>query len=784
MTGSSLAPDARLVGTSVARKEDERLLTGHGRYVDDVVVPGMLHVAFARSDVARGRIARLDVAAARRAPGVVAILTGAELNPRQAGPMTATPILEQLEPGPECVLAADELRFAGDPYALVVATSRALAEDAIERIDLDVEPLPPVVDYTTALASAERVHAGVCESNLAREFALPADEALGEILSGAPHVVTESFVQNRYLAVPMEARGVLAWWDPVADAFQIWASTQSPHDVRTVASRITGVSEARIRVRMGDVGGGFGQKAYLARDEQVVILASYHLGLPLKWIEDRRENLVAATSSRNERCTVTLAADAEGQLLGARVDHLDDVGAYPLSPSAGAMGAIIFTGPYRMNRLAFESRSAYTNTCPRAPYRGPWQFETYAREQAVDALARSMGIDPLDLRRRNVLHRSELPHTLPVGIPLDHVSPEETLEQAADLIDYQAFRARQRDELAAGRLLGIGLGLYIEPQSLMGVYGAEPAQLRVGPSGAVDVYLGSGSHGQGIETTTAQLVSDHLGVAYDEVSVHQGDTQETPYAFGTGGSRSGPILGAAIRQAALDLRARLRAIAAHRLEAAPEDVEILDGWASVRGAPDRRLSVADLARAAYHDPGSLPPELETHLEVSGRYRSKLPFVFSNACHACTVAIDPDTGLVRVLRYVVSEDCGVMIHPAIVEGQIAGGVAQGVGGVLLEDFVYDELGNPQTTTFLDYLLPTALDLPEIEFGHIETPAATPGHYKGVGEGGAIGSPAAVANAVNDALALVGAHLGEAPFTPERVVAALGEAGRVGIRRVGQ
>jgi carbon-monoxide dehydrogenase large subunit len=387
-----------------------------------------------------------------------------------------------------------------------------------------------------------------------------------------------------------------------------------------------------------------------------------------------------------------------------------------------------------------------------------------------------MGIDPLELRRRNVIRRDRLPYTMPMGVPLFDVSPAETLEQAAEMIGYDAFRQQQRAELGRGRLLGIGLGLYIEPQSTMGPYGAEPAHIRVQPDGSVDVYLGSGSHGQGLETTTAQLVSTHLGVDFDNITVHQGDTSETPYAFGTGGSRSGPILGAAIQLAAQDLRAKVALIAAHLLEAAPEDIEVVDGVARVVGTPVRAKTLAEIARCAYHELAALPPGTEPGLEVIKRYRADLPFAYSNACHVCTVEVDPTTGSVQLLRYVVSEDCGVMINPSVVEGQIAGGAVQGIGGALLEDFVYDEQGNPLTTTFLDYLLPTADDVPTIEYGHVETPAPTPGSYKGVGEGGAIGAPAAVANAVNDALALVGAHVAVAPFSPVRIVEALERVGR--------
>jgi carbon-monoxide dehydrogenase large subunit len=770
-----LVPSARLVGSRIARKEDPRLITGRGCYVDDVVVPGGLHLAFARSDVARGRIAGIDRTGASRANGVVAVLTSADLNHLLAGPMGPTPMVDLGATSPNKVLADDEVRYVGDPYAVVVATSRAAAEDAVELIDIDLEPLPPVVDYTTALDSEHRVHPDL-PGNVAGQVAMPVDEGLQATIDAAPHVVTSTFVQNRYLAVPMEPRGIVASWDRVAGSFDVWVSTQSPHDVRTVTARITGVPEGRIRVRMGDVGGGFGQKAYLTRDEQIVLLAAFHLGRPLKWIEDRWENLVAATSARAERCTVTIAADDEGRILAIAAEHLDDVGAYPQAGSAAGMGSIIFTGPYRIPRLAFASRSAFTNTCSRAPYRGPWQFETYFREQAVDVLAREMGMDPLELRRRNVLQRDQLPYTLPAGVPLFDVSPAETLEQAAEMAGYEPFRAWQKRERAAGRLVGIGIGLYIEPQAMMGVYGSEPAQIRIRPDGGVDVYLGSGSHGQGLETTTAQIVSEHLGAAFEDITVHQGDTGETPYAFGTGGSRSGPVLGAAIQGAAQQLAAKVASIAAHLMEAAPEDLEMVDSAVRVRGTPARSIPFREVARAAYHRPGTLPPGVEPGLEVIHRFKVDAPFLFSNACHLCTVGIDPYTGVVRILRYIVSEDCGVMINPGIVEGQIAGGAVQGIGGALLEDFVYDPEGNPLTTTFLDYLLPTAADVPVIEYGHVETAAPTPGGFKGVGEGGAIGAPAAVANAVNDALAQVGAAVAEAPFTPARILAALEAVGR--------
>jgi carbon-monoxide dehydrogenase large subunit len=771
----ALAPSARLVGTVVRRKEDPRLLTGRGRYIDDVRVPGTLSAHFVRSDVARGRILGIDTTAAKAAPGVVAVLTAADLNGRLRGRMGGTPTLE-MATAPERPLAEGDVRFVGDPIVVVVAESRKLAEDAADLVEIDIDPLPAVIDYEHAAATADvLVHEGERDTNVFSSLEVPADDELTSILASSPHVLVETYRQQRYHAVPMEPRGVLAWFDQQLGEFRVWISTQSPHDVRSVTSRITGVPETQVRVTMGDVGGGFGQKAYLLRDEQVVILVAHLLGRPVKWIEDRRENLHAASSARTERCTVTLAADDDGRLLGASIDHLDDAGAYPLSPSPGTMAAMYFTGPYRIPKYAFSTASVWTNTVPRAPYRGPWQIETFAREQAMDALARRIGIDPLDLRRRNVIDRGELPYVMATGLPLVHISPSETLEQAAELIGYDAFRAEQAAALVDGRLLGLGISLYVEPQANFGVYSNEPAHIRVQTNGCVDVYLGSGSHGQGLETTTAQLVADHLGVAIDDVAVHQGDTAQTPYAFGTGGSRSGPILGAAIRHAALELHDKAAVIAAAMLEAASEDIEIVDGSASVRGTPARSVTVAQIAHTAYFAPELLPPGVEPGLDVISRVRVTDP-LYSNACHICTVEIDPDTGEVRILRYVVSEDCGVMINPAIVEGQIDGGVVQGIGGALLEEFVYDDAGNPLTTTFLDYLLPTASDVPMIEHGHIETPASSPGHYKGVGEGGAIGAPPAVANAVNDALAQIGARVETFPMSPPRVLEAIDGARR--------
>jgi len=764
----------RFVGQSVTRKEDPRLVTGHGRYVDDVTVPGMLHAAFVRSDVARGRITRLDVDAARALDGVHAVLTARELNGRPAGPMVPSMFADGTN-GPSAPvrpLAADDVRFVGDPIVLVVAESRYVAEDACALVEVDYEPLTPVVDFERAAADTENLVHPELGSNVATTMATPPDAALDDALANAAHVVTQTFVQHRQTPTPMETRGVVADWNAHAGELRVWMSSQNPHEVRRTCARILGITENRVRVMQQDVGGGFGQKYFMPRDEMTVVLTSHLLGRPVKWIEDRRENLLASNHARTDRVTATIGVDGDGRIVGARVDHLEDAGAYANGGTGGTgiFVAMMFPGPYRIPRIGWSTTAVWTNTCGRGAYRGPWMMETVAREQMMDAVARTIGMDPLELRRRNVIGRDELPYATATGMVYDNVSPAETLEQAVALAGYDDFRAEQARARGEGRNLGIGIGLYIEPQTGMGALGVEAANVRVEPDGTVNVFVGSGSHGQSLETTVAQVVAEHLGVHVDDVVVHQGDTEVAPFGGGTGGSRSAPILSSAARQAALDVREKVVAIAAHMMEAAPDDLDVEDGRISVRGTPSRAITLADVARVAYATSDALPPGTQPGLEVVARFKAP-PVMYSNACHVCTCNLDVDTGHVTLTRYVVSEDCGVMINPMVVEGQIAGGVVQGIGGTLYEHVVYDDEGNPLTTTFLDYLLPTAVEVPTIEYGHVETPAATPGGHKGMGEGGAIGSVPAVFNAVADALAPFGVQPTRQPLGPSEIVALL-------------
>ena len=765
----------RFVGQKVLRKEDARLVTGHGTYVDDVVLPGMLHAHFVRSDYPRARILSIDTSAALALDGVTAVFVGDDFAV-PAGAMVPS-VMQVIAAGaptpPDLPIARGDVRYVGDPVAVIVARSRYIAEDAAELIVIDYEPLTPIVDYLTAAADGERgefVHHEL-GTNIGATITIPVDDHLQGVIDGAAHRITATFEQHRHTNVPMETRGVVASWDRYAQQLTVHMSSQNPHEVRRRCAQILGLDETQVRAVQQDVGGGFGQKMFMMREEVAIVIVAHLLGRPVKWIEDRRENLVAANIARLERGTVTFALDADAHLLAAQMDHIEDYGAFGVG-AAGAMACLLLTGPYKAQRSSWSTAALHTNTVGRAAYRGPWNFESVAREQMVDHVSRMIGIDPLEWRRRNVIKWPDLPYTNPMGMTYDIVTPSECLEQAAAMIDYDAFRVeQQRAHADQGRLLGIGIGLYVEPSATnMATFHTEGATVRVSTGGSVDVYLGTGSHGQSIETTMAQLVADELGVDIDIVTVHQGDTAQTPFGAGTGGSRTANIVGGAAVAAAQAVRAKICQIAAHLLEANAADLDIDEGRIGVRGTPSRTISLADVARAAYDGPQALPVELDVALESTIRYRHP-ETTWSNACHICTVEIDKGTGAVKIVRYVVSEDCGKMINPNVVNGQVAGGVVQGIGAVLYEHLQYSPEGVPLTTTFMDYLLPTAAEVPDLEIGHIETPSNTAGGFKGMGEGGAIGAPPCVFNAVADALALVGATVFDQPLGPRQVLDAL-------------
>jgi carbon-monoxide dehydrogenase large subunit len=778
MTGPASAA-ARYAGSRVHRVEDARLLTGAGTFVDDIVRPGMLHACFVRSPHARARIAAINATAALALPGVHAVFTAADLN----GDVRAawyTGQGQHVPDTPRPPLADGEARFAGDPVALVVADSRYLAEDATELVEVDYDPLPAVADYARAAATEALVHPAY-QGNVAGQMGGAPPETLAEVFAGAAHVVTETVWQQAYAAVPMETRGIVAEWS--AGELTVWSATQAPHEMRMFGARLLGLPEHRVRVIAKDVGGGFGQKVVPLREDMCVLLAVRALaarGLPgaLKWVEDRRENLLAAGQARHEHGIAKLAFSAKGDLVAVSLDHVQDVGAYPTPwpVGTGMATGLLFPGPYKVPRATFSHTSVFSNTAGRTAYRGPWSFETLAREVVLDIAARRIGIDPAELRRRNLLGVSAMPFANPNGMPYDHMASLETFEQALSLLDYPAFRAEQAAARAAGRYLGVGISCYAEPTAAaFGYYASEGATIRIEPTGKVNVYVAGGSTGNSLETTVVQLTADALGADIADVATIQGDTAVTPFGAGTGGSRSGSMTAGAVAETAGLLRVKLTALAAHKLEASPDDISLGGSKAQVRGDPDSGVTFAELADIAYFQPFLLPPGMPAGLEASARYApTTVPMLWATATHVCTCAVDVTTGAVRLLRYIVSEDCGNLINPSVVEGQIAGGVVQGIGGALLEELVYDADGNPLATTFMDYLLPTAADVPVIEYVHVlDAPGPGPGGYKGVGEGGAIGAPPAVVNAVADALSPFGATITRVPLTPAAIIALLDE-----------
>jgi carbon-monoxide dehydrogenase large subunit len=757
---------ARYTGQRVLRKEDPRLLTGRGQFVDDVELPGMLHVAFARSSIARGSIVSINTETARDVPSVHAIYTMDDLatRPVQMLSFFFTPPEVEITP-----LASGRVCYLGEPLALVIADSRAVAEDAAALIEVVYEEETPVVTIADARCGPP-VHPGT-ESNIAAEMGdEEIDEELEAVLSSAAYRVSQKVIHQRISQSPMETRGVVVTRDG-PEELTLYITCQSPHMIARWVSQALGYPQTAIRVIAKDVGGSFGLKNHPWKEEVSVIIAGLLFGRPLKWIEDRYEALTASNQAREAEMVLQVAFDAEGRMLASHGDYSCNNGANPQGPDNNMAVHMFLWSAYKMPAYGFLTRGWYTNTLGLAAYRGPWAMESLIRETLLDKAARKIGISPVEIRRRNLIALKDQPTATSLGIPLDDITPAECLEKLLEEFDVAAFREEQAEARKHGRHLGLGLAAYIEPTGSAGSMApmtGELAQIRIEPSGKVTATMSTHSQGHGTATTMAQLIADRLGVAYEDVTVFEGDNSRGGFSPGAAGSRQGVIAGGAAISASDLLANKVKGFAAHLLNASPDAIRLDSGMIHVEGAPEMSRSLREIAEIAYGEPARLPPGAEPGLEAQFRYQPP-PMTFTSAAHACVVEVDTDTGFVKILRWISSEDCGTVINPAVVEGQITGGLAQAIGMVLLEEMPIDANGSPSAATFKDYLLPAISDVPVFEFVHANTPSKAVGGMRGVGEGGAIIGPPTLVNAIADALAPFGEIDTLAlPLTPTKIL----------------
>jgi carbon-monoxide dehydrogenase large subunit len=775
----------RYVGRSMPRREDRRLLTGHGQFVADLALPRMLHAVIVRAQVAHARIRSVDVTRALAMPGVVQALTGADIlriAPPLPGAQLSLPgkwraqVQHTINLPQQPLLALDKVRHVGEAIAVIVAESRYEAQDAAELVTADLEPLPAVVDAEAALSSTAAVIHEQYQSNLIGEFTVEKGTGAAA-LAGAAHRLRRRFYTHRYAGVPMECRGVVSAYDARTDSVTIWSSTQVVHWVRREAAAVLRLPEARVRCVALDVGGGFGTKGHVYPEDLLLPLLARLVGRPVRWIEDRQEHFVCSCHSRDQSHEVEVGFDREGRIVAFRDEFIVDCGAWnPVGAGIAYNTAVHLFGPYKIPNLLAKARIVATNKVPNAPYRGAGRPEAaLAMERTMDLIARTLDLEPAEVRKRNMIRPEEMPY--PVGVlyrdgePIVYDSGDFLggLEKALAAIGgVPAFRARQRDARSQGRYLGLGIGCYVEGT---GVGPFESAMVRVEPTGKIYVASGACPQGQGMETIFAQVVADTWSVDPADVVISLADTSVIAIGFGTIASRSTVTLSAAVHYASERLRNKVFAIAANVLECSPADLELRNGKVGVIGVPGLELTLANVAHAAR--PGwdhQRPEGVSAGLEESF-YWEPPTVTWSNATHVAEVDVDVDTGHIAIERYVVAHDCGVVINPMLVEGQIVGGAVQGLGGVLFEHLIYNADGQLLAGSLLDYPLPRASDSPSMRLLHQHSPSPlNPLGVKGVGEGGAVAPPAAIANAVSDALSVFGAELNVTPITSEHIVRA--------------
>ncbi|MCL6636427.1 MAG: molybdopterin-dependent oxidoreductase [Alicyclobacillus sp.] len=778
---------AQVFGAAVKRREDPRLITGRGRYTEDVQLPGMLYAAILRSPHAHARLVQVDTAAAAAAPGVVAVFTGRDLAGKMGTIPTAwLPPDSDIKATAHPALAVDKVRYVGDGVAMVVAENRYAARDALDLIRVEYEVLPAVTEQEAALQPGAPLVHDDAPGNVA--FRWRAGNATDEVFTQAEVVVRQRFRQQRLIPNPMEPRAAVADYNASTGELTLWLTSQNPHIHRLLLAGILGLPEHKLRVVAVDVGGGFGAKIACYPDEALVGFAAMQLGRPVKWSEDRREHFLATTHGRDMVLDVELAGRRDGTITAIRVRNTANLGAY-LSTAAPGVPTILFglivPGPYQIPYAAVEVTGVFTHTTPTDAYRGAGRPEaTYLLERMVDLFARTIGQDPVAVRRKNLIPADAFPYHTAMGLQYDSGNYQQALDKALAMAGYADFREEQARLRQQGRYLGVGVTTYVEicglgPSQVAGAVGFqgglwESATVRVHPTGKVTVFTGTSPHGQGEETTFAQIVAAKFGIPVEDIEIVHGDTHRIAMGWGTYGSRTTPVGGSALAVAADRVVEKARAIAAHMLEAAAEDIEFAEGQFTVKGAPGRKASFQEVALQAYLA-WNLPAGMEPALEGSAFY-DPVNFVYPFGTHVCIVEVLPDTGEVKLLRYIAVDDPGPVINPMIAEGQVHGGVVQGIGQALWEGAQYDDQGQLVTGTFMDYALPKAHFFPNLETAFTETPSPhNPLGVKGIGETGTIAATPTVVNAVLDALAPFGVREIDMPLTPERVWRAI-QSGR--------
>src|SRR5579864_145458 len=779
---------SQLVGAKIHRREDPRLITGHGRYTDDLPKQGVLHMAVVRSPHAHARIRSIGIAEAKKSPGVVAVFIAQDFNGVIAGPATH-PVAPVFAPDkktnpPRYPIAKQEVCFQGEPVAVVVAESRSQAVDAAQLVDVEYEPLPAVTDLDEAQKPGSAKAHTDQPDNIAWDATYVPLEATDAAFKEADVVVKQRIRQDRLSPNPMEARAVMAEYDSFDNRLTMWMSTQNPHWIRLFVSGALGMGEHAVRVISQDVGGGFGSKISPYPEDYLVPAAAKLLKQPVKWTETRTESVQNAYAGRGQIYDVEACAKKDGTLLGMRVTQLLDTGAY-----IGTFGAfqtcacLLAGGAYKWKAISARSIGILTNKIPTDPYRGAGRPEaTHLAERVMDLLAHELKMDPVELRRKNFPKKEEFPWTQNFGLVVDSGDYEGSLAKALQLAGYDQLRKEQAEGRKHGRHMGIGVSTWIEicglgPGAVTGpatggVVLSESAQVKIHPAGGVSIYVGTHNHGQGNDTTHAQIVADALGVPIEQVDIRHGDTSEGPgFGYGTYGSRTLAVGGVAISRACQKVVDKGKKVAAHLLEAAEEDIEFHNGKFTVKGSPDKSKAMGEVAFAAY---GQLPAGMEQGLEAVA-YFEPPNFVWPFGAHICAVDVDPETGAVKILKYVAVDDCGNIINPMIVEGQLHGGIAQSIGQALFEEMVYDDEGQLRSATFLDYSMPTANEIPDIVLDRTITPSPTNElGVKGIGEAGTIAASAAVINAIVDAVSPYGITHIDMPASPDRLWKQIKEA----------